>query len=187
MAVCGKFFRRVEKIGRHRAAFSLLELMTVIMIIALLAVLTFPAINMVRQRAEKIRCTGNLRNLYYGANSYVQDKGSWPQINPSLMKTNSTEYAAEWIAALEPFGIGRDVWICPTLQRNMNNPDYIKPANARTDYFATPFDEKRLTPYQWQTQPWFIERGSVHGSGNLLIFTDGRIESLDDIRKPSGS
>lgn len=155
--------------------------MTVIVIILILAVLLFPALNTMRERAEKIRCMGNLRNLYYGANAYVQEKGSWPQINPMLMKTNSVEYATEWISALEPYGLGRQVWICSTLQRNMGSPDYSKPANARTDYFATPFDTKRLTPYQWPTQPWFIERGNVHGNGNLLIFTDGRVVALDDL------
>jgi len=171
----------MRKAYQQQAAFSLLELMTVLVIVLILAVLLFPAVNIVRARAEKVRCTGNLRNLYYGANAYVQDKGSWPQINPVLMKTKSEEYASEWIAALEPYGLPRDVWICPTLQRNMNNPDYSKPVNTRTDYFATPFDSKRLTPYQWQTQPWFIERGSVHGNGNLMIFTDGRIVALNDL------
>lgn len=170
----------------RQAAFSLMELMTVIVIIALLVVLLLPAVNMVRERTDKARCMGNLRNLYYGANAYVQDKGSWPQINPGLMKTNSTQYAAQWIAAIEPYGIVRGIWICPTLQRDLGSPDYTKPQNVRTDYFATPFDAKRMTPYQWPTQPWFIERGDVHGNGNLLIFTDGRVVALKDLRPNAG-
>ena len=163
-----------------------MELLTVIAVIALLVVLLFPAVTVARARADKIRCSANLRNLYYGANSYIQDKGSWPQVDPALMKTASTQYAAQWIAALQPYGIGANVWICPTLQRDMNNPDFTKTANVRTDYFATPFDAKRLSPYLWHTQPWFIERADVHGNGNLLIFPDGRVVPLKEVSPNSG-
>src|ERR1700730_521281 len=38
-----------------------------------------------------------------------------------------------------------------------------------------------MTPHEWPTQPWFIETGDVHGTGNLIVFTDGSISDLKTI------
>lgn len=171
---------------QQRSAFTLLELMTVIVIIAILAVLLFPAYTSLMRRAEKIRCIGNLRTLYFGANSYVQDHGYWPQIDPQLIKDKTNKYGEAWQAALAPFGVPQESWICPTVQRELNNPDYKKSQFGRVDYIATPFDSKRITPYLWPTQPWFLERGDVHGNGNQMIFTDGHVSELNELKKTSG-
>jgi type II secretory pathway pseudopilin PulG len=159
--------------------------MTVVVIIAILAVLMFPAFSGLINRTDGTRCMANLRNLYYGASGYVQQNGHWPQIDTTLIKASGGQYAAAWRSALEPFGVTQEIWICPTVQRELQNPDITKPEFARSDYMATPFDAKPTTPYQWQTQPWFVERGDVHGNGNLMIFTDGHIAALNDVRKPA--
>jgi hypothetical protein len=52
------------------------------------------------------------------------------------------------------------------------------PQNARLDYMPMPFDDKPTTSHQ---QPWFVETGDVHGSGNLLVFADGSIGDLKTI------
>jgi hypothetical protein len=51
-------------------------------------------------------------------------------------------------------------------------------ANIRVDYYATPFDASPRTPYRWSTQPWFIEKGSPHPGGNLIIYEDGAVLTL---------
>ena len=76
--------------------------MTVILIIAILAVMLLPSFTGVFRRGEKIRCMANLRTLYFGANSYVQDHNFWPQINPGLIKTPE-KYAAAWQEALDRY------------------------------------------------------------------------------------
>src|SRR5438093_5403105 len=166
-----------------RQGFTILELMTVILIIAIMAVLLFPALSSVRSRTEKTQCMANLRSLYGGAEAYLQQNGKWPQIDTRLI-TKGNEYDKAWIAALEPFNIGRKNWICPTFQKSAGDPDYTKDASARVDYIATPFDDKTITPHRWPTQPWFVERPSPHGNGNLIIFTDGHIAELNDYAKP---
>ena len=133
-----------------------------------------------RTRAEKIKCMANLRNLYAGAEAYRQDQAHWPQVDPALLKDGGMPYYQQWIAALQPYGIGISNWLCPTNQRLLNNPDMSDPKNLRIDYLATPFDDKTMTPHLWPRQPWFIERGAVHEGGNLIIFTNGQIESLQD-------
>jgi prepilin-type N-terminal cleavage/methylation domain-containing protein len=161
---------------RSRAGFTLLELFTVVVIISILAVLLLPAIGLYRGRSERLGCVTNLKSLYVAASSYTTDNQHWPQI--PLTKSGSREQAVAWHGTLQRYGIGWESWLCPSIQRQAGQPDMTKPEKQRIDYFATPFDDKPRTPWRWLTQPWFIERGDMHGNGNLIIFCDGTIEEL---------
>jgi prepilin-type N-terminal cleavage/methylation domain-containing protein len=157
--------------------FTLIELATVIMVIAILAAMITGVTVELRGRADRVKCTQNLKNLYTGAANYLSQQGGWPQIDPAQDKTL---YAKAWVAAFQPMGLVQENWICPTVQRVLNNPNITTDDNYRIDYIPTPFDEKPMTPYLWQHQPWFVERGSVHGSGNLLIWANGQIVTLEE-------
>ena len=162
-------------------AFTLLELLIVLVIIGILATLTLPVISTLRARAQRVQCMANLRSLYVAAELCVQQNGGWPQIAMSDSDTAETDYANAWIAALAPFGPTQKTWICPTIQNLLGNPDFSDPNNVRVDYVATTFDDKPTTPHQWPRQPWFAEVGDVHGHGNLIIFTDGSISDLKTV------
>jgi prepilin-type N-terminal cleavage/methylation domain-containing protein len=164
------------------AGFTLLEFSVVIVVIAILVVLLIPVISSIRARGQRVQCMANLRSLYTGAELFIQQNGSWPQIPVGDdSDTAEQDYAKAWIAALAPFGPTQKTWICPTIQTLMHNPDLSRPENVRTDYAATTFDDKPTTPHQWRQQPWFAEVGDVHGNGNLIIFTDGSISDLKTV------
>ena len=171
-----------------RRGFTLLELVVVIAIVAILTVLAVPIVSNFRQRAQRVQCTANLKNLGVAANLYLQQNNDiWPQIPPPAAGAASEDYANAWFAALEPFSVTRKTWICPTIQGGLDNPDYSTPDVARIDYFATTFDDKPGTAHEWPRQPWFIETGSVHGNGNLILFTDGSISDLNTVVQSAGS
>jgi len=149
--------------------------MTVVVIILILSLLLVESYQSIQQNAESAKCLTNLSGLYVGVSSYVQEQGYWPQINPTLA---AKEYAQEWITALARYGVSRQSWLCPTVQRTNGNPDVSLPQNVRVDYVATPFDNKPRTPYRWTTQPWFIEKGAPHPGGNLIIYEDGTTLTL---------
>ena len=161
-------------------AFTLLEMMIVLTIVAILATLLLPVYGRLRERAQKAQCMANLRSLYVATDLYIQRNGSWPQI---FLKNYTTDedYANAWITALQPFGITRQTWICPTIQELLHNPAYNDAANARLDYISTGFDDKPTSPHQWPRQPWFIEAANVHGNGNLIIFTDGSTAETNNV------
>jgi prepilin-type N-terminal cleavage/methylation domain-containing protein len=162
------------------AAFTLMELLTVIVILSILATMVFGVMADIQYRADRAGCVANLKNLYTGAAVYVQQQGSWPQIDPKLISGDSITYAQKWIDALGQFGVSRNNWICPSVQRLLHNPDITIHKNIRIDYVATPFDSKPLTPYLWPKQPWFVEKGAVHGGGNLIIWTNGQVVTLKE-------
>ena len=160
--------------------FTLLEIAISVVLVAILFAFAIAGASKMRARAQRIKCANNLRNLATAGNLYIQQNNSWPQIRHDT-GGDPAEYAQAWINALAPFGATRDTWICPTIQNLLSNPDYSTIDTARVDYIATPFDDKPMSPKEWPRQPWFIERGDVHGTGNLIIFTDGSISDLKTV------
>src|SRR5262245_38118056 len=59
-------------------AFTLIELLTVIAIIAVLAAILFPVIGSVREQGRATDCMSKLHQLYVSANVYRQDEGGYP-------------------------------------------------------------------------------------------------------------
>ena len=170
---------------RPRHAFTLLELMTVMVIITILVVVLLPVISYLRSRAEKTRCLTNLRSLHVAASSYIQDHNQWPQV--ITKNAAATDIATAWINILHPYGLEQSNWICPTMQSALGAPDLTQPENARVDYAANPFDTNRQSPFKYTRQPWFIESGNVHGNGAEIIFFDGHIEEANDIIRAAQS
>jgi len=64
----------------NRRGFTLLELLTVIAIIALLAAILFPVFAGVRSQAKKTQCITNLHNIYMAVRQYRLDEGVYPDV-----------------------------------------------------------------------------------------------------------
>ena len=69
------------RIGGKNIAFTLVELLVTIAIIAVLAALLFPAVRVAWGKALDAKCTGNMRTLSTGMTSYAADWGHWPTQN----------------------------------------------------------------------------------------------------------
>lgn len=159
--------------------FTLLELMTVVAVVAILCVMSIGAYQALTGKAQRASCQSNLRSLYAAAAAHVEDQGAWPQI--STGDPERPAYAREWIDAFKSYGIGRVNWVCPSVQKILGNPDLEE--NVRVDYFGTRFGDAPRAAYEWPMHPWFMERGDVHGDGNLVIFANGRLLSISEVRK----
>src|SRR4051812_34289219 len=69
---------------RREAGFTLLELITAMLIIGIVGLLLVYTIPDVRARAETGNCIANMRNLYVAANTYWIEQKHWPQVDPKL-------------------------------------------------------------------------------------------------------
>lgn len=96
------FARRV--VPRARLAFSLIELLTVIAVIGILAAIVFMAVGKVRSSAAAAKCASNLRQLGVATALYVSDnKGEIPYAN-YYMETNvrATDKLAPYMGVALP-------------------------------------------------------------------------------------
>jgi prepilin-type processing-associated H-X9-DG protein/prepilin-type N-terminal cleavage/methylation domain-containing protein len=94
-------FRQVKS-GRLRA-FTLLELLVVMTVIALLAALLLPSISRSKQEAQRIKCVSNLHQWGVALQNFVADS----QTYPSGILSASTDGSEGWEGWIERSWIGQ--------------------------------------------------------------------------------
>ncbi len=64
--------------NKRRSAFTLVEILVVLAIIAILAALLFPAFGRAREGARQTTCVSNLNQIYFAVQQYRKDEGRYP-------------------------------------------------------------------------------------------------------------
>jgi len=107
-----------EDRARRAGAFTLIELLCVITIIAILASLLIPAIGTLNQRADSIKCSNNLRNIGQAIQLYLGDHSqNFPMINPAvppLIYPAGTPGVTDMLTAFGPYGVTASTLQCPS-------------------------------------------------------------------------
>ena len=141
-----------------KSAFSLVELLVVIGIVALLMGVLLPALSSAREQAKTVQCLSNLRQLGLAAQRYVLlYKGYCP-----IARDNSSE----WDFKLTPTGVEPGIlWQGQTNLQIQQCPSYDGKSATRTDPF---------TGYNYNT--------SFIGHGELPNLSPAK---LSQIRRPA--
>lgn len=88
-----------SRLSHERRAFTLIELLTVIAIIGILAAIIIPVVGRVRESARVAQCSSNIRQIGMALNLYANDhKGIYPApINYATAGTDGFDYAAQLV------------------------------------------------------------------------------------------
>src|SRR3954466_11791021 len=110
----------------RRKAFTLVELLVVIGIIALLISILLPALNKAKQQALRVACAANLRSMGQAMTMYTQETGDYP--GHAALRQNGGNPFAVWPTRLRRMARGnRDLFWCPANQEGFRWQNVMGP------------------------------------------------------------
>src|SRR5262245_15209535 len=158
-----------------RHGFMLIELLVVISIIAILIGLVLPAVQKVREAANRMRCANNLRQIALAANHFHADRGRFPvgvriPVYVNGVPTCGTNLWVELLPYLEQDNLYR-LWDRDnnrnnvTQDRNATQAQVIRLLICPSDPLPDPVVYATHTNPTWSTG--FYGLGSYGGSAGL--------------------
>ena len=198
------------------SAFTLIELLCVIAIIAILAALLLPALGQARLKAQRIKCVSQLRQTGVAFTLFAHDHSSRFPMEVSTNAGGSLEFVQpsnlasaldgsfRHFLALSNEIVTPNVLVCPTDTRQ-SAPSFPLFGPNNLSYFAAPNadparPESILAGDRNITNEWVANNGSVpsnasdairwtaelHRFKGNLLFSDGHVEESSDLRRFAG-
>ncbi|MDB5290466.1 MAG: N-terminal cleavage protein [Phycisphaerales bacterium] len=164
-------------IGRTRRAFTLVELLVVIGIIALLISILLPALSRAREQAKQVQCMSNMRQLTMAFKMYVDaNKGKYPR--PAISLTQPED------------------WIYWTTGRN---PDegrivpYLNGQHFQPEAYRCPSDDALAHPHPYyysysvndqicchDTTVQTLNASMIRDPAEKILIIDESVDTVDD-------
>jgi prepilin-type processing-associated H-X9-DG protein/prepilin-type N-terminal cleavage/methylation domain-containing protein len=170
-------------------AFTLIELVVVIAIIACLVALVLPTLTNMRRRADSVACTANLRQIGISAQLYAgEHEQTLPTIEPwpSEPVYASSDGATNLIDALKAYGVTTATLQC---RSDITGPNYF--GKEHSSYQWCPMangQNVRSVKLVWggampnvslATLLMAFDYSNVHNDKSNVLFGDGHVAAAD--------
>lgn len=120
-----------------RRAFTMIELLVVLAVIALLVAILIPAVQHAREAARRTQCTSNLKQIGLALHNYESTYGMFP--NGAVWKYSILPYIDQAdVAALQGLPCG-EFWDCPINHAKI--PLYLCPSDPAPSEFPWPTEQ----------------------------------------------
>jgi type II secretion system protein G len=135
---------------QHRA-FTLIELLIVVAIIAILAAIAVPNFLEAQTRSKVARCAADMRSMRTAIESYCVDNNQYPETDVGRQQIGGSDYSLSVLRLTTPIGYITSLPKSPFLEENMGNPGAQKYANIMRTYLYV------------RAKPIYLPSGSVSG------------------------
>ena len=99
----GKLAQKVSNPWKKRAGFTLVELLSVIAVIGVLAALLVPALSRGTEQARAAKCASNIRQLFVANTLYAAEHGNYVAAAPDILGANLTRWHGTRSSIRQPF------------------------------------------------------------------------------------
>jgi len=147
-----KIARRL-KIRTTQKAFTLIEILVTVTIIAILAAMVLPAINRAKEKAREVSCMNNLKQLGIILLLYAEDNDDW--LPPGVWGESFRIRGNVSRVLHSRYGVKKQLITCPSgdmYRRFYGNPGWTWPAtDAMMSYHYIGGDGGAASVYGWYT------------------------------------
>lgn len=177
------FFSLQAPKKKNRTGFSILELLTVLVVISILFSLILISVSSVRQQSRRAVCLSHVRTLLIGVNAYSNEAAGYP---PSLFKPGIGSYTIDPPQIVDLNGhIARGFWFYSSFMYH----HLLMPTMPGLEIYApgTPEDRRGEAP-SWESSQYYLTE-TLYGSPSMwrqqgATLRDLRAQRLDDVRFP---
>lgn len=171
----------------RRSAFTLIELLVMIAIIGTLIALTLPAVQRIRDAANRVRCANNMRQIGLALHNYHDTQKALPA-GCSYRKGADPYPHMAWMARLLPHLEQDSLWQLAvqaySQDKFFESPPHLPVLGHVLQVFSCPADGRTLDPWQFMSfQAGLTSYQGVEGTNQFtrdgVLYLDSRVRLTD--------